>query len=109
MLRKVTDVTKYQQVIGSLIYLMTCTRPCISYSVGILSSFMKKPRELHWRFLKRLFKYVKSTKDYRTVNQLRDIYCVLNVVYCLIIFHRRKVYCPIKCSKGSIMAKIIIK
>ena len=67
MLRKVTDVTKYQQVIGSLIYLMTCTRPDISYSVGILSRFMKESRELHWRFLKRLLKYVKTTKDYSLV------------------------------------------
>ena len=67
MHRKVTDVTKYQQVIGSLIYLMTCTRPDISYSVGILSRFMKEPRELHWRFLKRLLKYVKTTKDYSLV------------------------------------------
>ena len=67
MLRKVTDITKYQQVIGSLIYLIICTRPDIYYSAGILFRLMNEPRELHWRFLKRLLKYVKTTKDYNLV------------------------------------------
>ena len=46
---------------------MTCTRPDISYSVGVLSRFMQEPRELHWRFLKRLFKYLKATQDLNLV------------------------------------------
>ena len=62
-LRKLVDATKYRKVIGSLIYLMTCTRPDISYSVSILSRYMQEPRELHWRFLKRLMKYVNTTRD----------------------------------------------
>jgi hypothetical protein len=53
----------YRKVIGSLIYLMTCTRPDISYSVSILSRYMQEPRELHWRFLKRLLKYIKTTRE----------------------------------------------
>eukprot|EP00253_Pinus_taeda_P032976 PITA_32976 len=36
------DATKYRQLIGSLIYLIT-TRPDISFAVGILSRFMQKP------------------------------------------------------------------
>ncbi len=43
---------------------MTCTRPDISYSVSILSRYMQEPRELHWRFLKRLMKYVNTTRDF---------------------------------------------
>ena len=46
-LRKLVDATKYRKVIGSLIYLMTCTIPDISYSVSILSRYMQEPRELH--------------------------------------------------------------
>jgi hypothetical protein len=46
-LRQFVDTTKYRQLIGSLIYLMTCSRPDISYSVGILSRYMHQPRELH--------------------------------------------------------------
>ena len=66
-LRNFTDPTIYRQAIGSLIYLMTCTRPDISYSVSTLSKFMQQPRELHWRFLKRLLRYVKTTSDYSLV------------------------------------------
>ena len=64
ILRSFVDPTRYRQVIGSLIYLMTCTRPDISYSVSVLSRFMQEPRELHWRFLTRLLKYIKTTRNY---------------------------------------------
>jgi hypothetical protein len=66
-LRNFIDPTIYRQAIGSLIYLMTCTRPDISYSVSTLSKFMQEPRELHWRFLKRLLRYLKTTSDYSLV------------------------------------------
>ena len=55
-LRTKVDITRYRQVIGKLIYLMTCTRPDISYSIGVLARFMQDPRELHWRCLKRILK-----------------------------------------------------
>ena len=64
VLREKVDITKYREVIGSLIYLMTCTRPDISYSVGLLSRFMQEPKEWHWRFFKRLLRYIKTTRDY---------------------------------------------
>jgi hypothetical protein len=66
-LRKLFDVTTYRQALGSLIYLMTCTRPDIAYSIGVLARFMQEPRELHWRFMKRLLSYVKTTMDYRLI------------------------------------------
>jgi hypothetical protein len=67
VLRELVDVQKYRKVIGSLIYLMTCTRPDISYAVGVLSRYMQEPRELHWRCLKRVLKYLKATQDYSLV------------------------------------------
>ena len=57
------DVNKYRQAIGSLIYLMTSTRPDISYRGGILSKYMHQPRQLHWYFVIRLSKYIKTTQD----------------------------------------------
>ena len=66
-LRNLIDSTKYRQAIGNLIYLMTCTRPDICYSVSVLSRFMQEPRELHWRFVKRLLRYVAFTKDYSLI------------------------------------------
>ena len=44
---------------------MACSRPDISYSVGLLSMFMHEPREL--AFLKRLLKYLKATQDLNLV------------------------------------------
>jgi hypothetical protein len=63
-LRNLIDSEKYRQAIGSLIYLMVSTRPDISYTVSVLSRFMQEPRELHWRCVKRLLRYIKTTKDY---------------------------------------------
>ena len=58
-LRSLIDSEKYRKAIGSLIYLMVSTRPDISYTVSILSRFMQEPRELHWRCVKRLLRYIK--------------------------------------------------
>ena len=50
-----------------VIYLMKSTRNYISYSVGLLSRFMANPMELHWMYLKRLWRYLKSTIEYSLV------------------------------------------
>ena len=57
------DATKYRQLVGSLIYLIT-TKPGISFAVGILSRFMQKPCEGHWSATKRVLKYLKGTQDF---------------------------------------------
>ena len=66
-LRAPVDSTKYRQAIGKLMYLMTCSRPDICYSVSVLSRFMAAPREKHWRYVKHLLKYVKTTRDYALI------------------------------------------
>ena len=45
---KEEDGTLYHQLVGSLNYLTT-TRPDIAYSFNILSQFMAKPCESHWK------------------------------------------------------------
>ena len=42
------DSRKYWEIVGSLIYLMTCTRPDLSYAVGKLSQHLSKPCQQHW-------------------------------------------------------------
>ena len=37
----------YASAVGSLMYEMVCTRPDISYAVGVLSKFMSKPGKEH--------------------------------------------------------------
>ena len=63
-LREFINSNKYKKAIGMLIYLMVGTRPDICYTVSVLSRYMQNPRELHWRFVKKLLKYIKTTKDF---------------------------------------------
>jgi hypothetical protein len=44
----------YQEVIGSLMYLVQCTRSDLSYAVGSLSRFNNDPGRQHWSAVKRV-------------------------------------------------------
>ncbi len=79
-LRQSINPTLYRQAIGSLIYLMTATRPDISYAVSFLSRFMQEPRELHWRFVKRLLRYVKTTKEYSLIFKKNSECSISNLI-----------------------------
>ena len=57
------DKNRYQQAVGSLLYLLLGTRPDISLAVGILSRFTAKPHELHEKALNRVFHYLRGTLD----------------------------------------------
>ena len=39
---------EYSRVIGSLMYLMSCTRPDIAYAVNKLSRYTSNPGAMHW-------------------------------------------------------------
>ena len=55
-------VTKFQELIGSLMYLVTCTRPDIAAAVGQLARVMSQPSKLHWSAAKHVLRYLKGTK-----------------------------------------------
>lgn len=55
----------YRAAVGSLIYLMTATRPDISWIVSKLSQYLSKPSLTHVTALKRVLRYVKKTRSYR--------------------------------------------
>jgi hypothetical protein len=57
------DQLRYSQIIGSLIYLASATRPDISYAVCRLSRYTSNPGSDHWIVLERVLKYLKGTKD----------------------------------------------
>ena len=38
----------YASTVGSLVYVMLCTRPNICYSVGMVSRYQSNPRPKHW-------------------------------------------------------------
>jgi hypothetical protein len=51
----------YRQVVGSLMYLMVCTRPDLASAVGILARYMQDPGKVHWEAAKRVLRYVQHT------------------------------------------------
>jgi hypothetical protein len=53
----------YQSIIGSCMYLVTCTRPDLAYPVSYLSQFLAAPSKSHLTAAKRLLRYIKGTKD----------------------------------------------
>ena len=55
---------EYSRVIGSLMYLMSCTRPDIAYVVNKLSRYTSNPGAMHWQGIMRVLKYLRFTRDY---------------------------------------------
>ena len=45
-------------------YLMLGTRPDVAFAITALSQYNNNPTQQHWTALKRLFRYINSTKDF---------------------------------------------
>src|SRR3954470_19366687 len=52
------------QVGGSLMYASTCTRPDISFVVGMLGRYQSNPGMDHWKAAKKVLRYLQGTEDY---------------------------------------------
>ena len=61
----------YASEMGSLIYEMVCIRQYIAHLVGVLSRFMSKPGKEHWKKMKRVFRYLRGTRNYGLCYQER--------------------------------------
>ena len=55
---------QYREKIGSLIYLMICTRPDIAFAVSFLARFSDKVNKVVCTAVTRLLQYVYNTKEY---------------------------------------------
>ncbi|CAI7881144.1 unnamed protein product [Closterium sp. NIES-53] len=53
----------YPELVGCLMYLMTCTRPDLAYSLSILARYVapERHRPEHWEAAKRVLRYLCST------------------------------------------------
>jgi hypothetical protein len=58
------DPKLYREIVGSLIYLMTCTRPDLCFVVTKLSQFLAKPTNALLNLSKFVLKYLKGTVDH---------------------------------------------
>lgn len=55
---------RFGELIGSLLYLATRTRPDIATAVSFLSRFTANPAPAHWAGLKRIVRYLKGTVNH---------------------------------------------
>ncbi|UYV70259.1 hypothetical protein LAZ67_7002299, partial [Cordylochernes scorpioides] len=69
---KPVDKTVYQEMIGSLMYLSTGTRPDISFNVSNLSQYSNDPREIHLTGVKRIYRYLKGTRNKMLAYKSKD-------------------------------------
>lgn len=53
----------YRELVGSIMYLMTCTRPDIAFTISLLSRFQSRPNDYHYSTLLKLLSYLKSTSN----------------------------------------------
>ena len=71
----------YREIVGSLIYLMTNTRPDISYVVTLLGQYMSNPTVAHLNLAKHVLRYLKGTKFYG-LNFIKSKYDLEVMGYC---------------------------
>ncbi|XP_057962275.1 secreted RxLR effector protein 161-like [Malania oleifera] len=49
-----------------------CTRPDISFAVGMLGRYQSNPGMIHWKAVKKVLRYLQGTKDYKLIYQMSD-------------------------------------
>lgn len=54
----------YRQAVGSLVYLVSCTRPDLAFSVRKLSQYLDNPTKHHWNAVKRVLRYLWCTRKH---------------------------------------------
>ena len=63
----------YASAVGSIMYAMTCTRPDVAYSLGVVSRYQSDPGEAHWRVVKTILKYLRNTRDQWLIYEDSDL------------------------------------
>ncbi|GKF53621.1 hypothetical protein Tco_0160531, partial [Tanacetum coccineum] len=60
---KRTQNVPYALAVGSIMYVVRCTRPDVTFVQNITSRFQQNPGEPHWTAVKKIPKYLRNTKD----------------------------------------------
>src|SRR3954470_12107876 len=51
----------YANIVGSLMYVMVCTRPNIAYAISLVRRYMANPGKAHWQALKWILSYINGS------------------------------------------------
>ena len=70
-----TNINKYQKLIECLTYVPTATRPDLASAVCILSKYLSRPSNEHWKGAKRVLRYIKGSINYGLVFDGRNTRC----------------------------------
>ena len=62
----------YASVVGSLMYAQICTRPDISFAVGMLGRYQSNPGLDNWKAAKKVLRYLQGTKEYMLTYRRSD-------------------------------------
>ncbi|KAL0313422.1 UNVERIFIED_CONTAM: Retrovirus-related Pol polyprotein from transposon TNT 1-94 [Sesamum radiatum] len=61
-LKRMSDIP-YASAIGSIQYVVQCTRPDVAYALSVMSRYQACAGEAHWSAVKSILKYLRRTKD----------------------------------------------
>lgn len=74
-LNAINNVSEYQSLIGSLLYVANCTRPDISFAVSKLCQYMSAPSNVHMNVANRILAYLKKTVHYGLLFRKGNLHC----------------------------------
>ena len=63
----------YTLAVGSLMYVMLCTRLDICFVVDMVARYQSNPGQGHWTVINNILKYLKRTKDYALVYNAAEL------------------------------------
>ncbi|GAA0147202.1 transmembrane signal receptor [Lithospermum erythrorhizon] len=55
----------YSSAVGSLMYVMVCTRPDISHAMRVVSRYLSNPERHHWEVVKWVMRYLRGSSNLR--------------------------------------------
>ncbi|GJS90266.1 retrotransposon protein, putative, ty1-copia subclass [Tanacetum coccineum] len=61
-LKRMQNVS-YASVVGSIMYVVICTRPDVAFAQNITSRFQQNSGDLYWTTVNNILKYLRNTKD----------------------------------------------
>nr|GEX39265.1 retrotransposon protein, putative, Ty1-copia subclass [Tanacetum cinerariifolium] len=70
----------YVSTVGSIMYVVRCTRPDVAFAHNVTSRFQQNLNDIHWTTVKNILKYLRNTKDMFLVyggDQKRELRVVL--------------------------------